>query len=323
MLRILSVDIGWRNLASVKLELYRSNGNNTKEDLTAEDFNILSWKIDSLLDDTVNVNETSLDELIKITVPSLAKVIEEWSSWPSLLGSFNDKPDIVFLEQQPLGMQARNVKTKTLSHVIQSLLISKNIPVFFISPQKKLKFMSETSSSSYSANKKFAVEETVKILQHAGASKWIDFLHSFKKQDDLADCFLQGLYGGRDHLATIEKEKFKEEKRKRKLNAKLATHVEVAAISLSLTSSGASGASGAESAEPIRKRTKRCKNLTNSIPISGGDDACHDIKQDQKQQDQKQDKQNKQDKNKKTKIKRRRKKNVEVAVNKFLECEEI
>ena len=292
MLRILSVDIGWRNLASVKLELYGRNGNNSKEDLTAEDFNILSWKIDSLLDDTVNVNESSLDELIKVTVPSLAKVIEEWSSWPSLLGSFNDKPDIVFLEQQPLGMQARNVKTKTLSHVIQSLLISKNIPVFFISPQKKLKFMSETFSSSYSANKKFAVEETVKILQHASASKWIDFLHSFKKQDDLADCFLQGLYGGRDYLATIEKEKLKKEKRKRK------TLIEFATIS-------SSGASGAESGEPIKKQNKRCKTLTNLIPILND-------KQEEKQESKKGNK-----------GKKRRKKNVEVAMNKFLECEEI
>lgn len=212
LIRALSIDIGWKHLAYAMLEVGCENEDKQSND--DEDFSIKAWNCESLLTSTINVNDTSLDELIRLTVPSIAKIVDFWKKWPSCEDS---KPSIAFLEQQPLGMQARNVKSKTLSHVIQGLLISSGIPVVFISPQKKLKYMEQ--SGTYSDNKKFAVEETLRLLNsidpNESSNVWLQHFNSFKKKDDLADSFLQGLYASKDQILLIIKEK----KTKRKSGA--------------------------------------------------------------------------------------------------------
>lgn len=212
LIRALSIDIGWKHLAYAMLEVGCENEDKQGKD--EEDFSIKAWNCESLLTSTINVNDTSLDELIRLTVPSIAKIVDFWKKWPSCEDS---KPTIAFLEQQPLGMQARNVKSKTLSHVIQGLLISNGIPVVFISPQKKLKYMEQ--SGTYSDNKKFAVEETLRLLNsidpNESSNVWLQHFNSFKKKDDLADSFLQGLYASKDQILLIIKEK----KTKRKSGA--------------------------------------------------------------------------------------------------------
>ena len=212
LIRALSIDIGWKHLAYAMLEVGCENEDKQAKD--EEDFSIKAWNCESLLTSTINVNDTSLDELIRSTVPSIAKIVDFWKKWPSCEDS---KPTIAFLEQQPLGMQARNVKSKTLSHVIQGLLISNGIPVVFISPQKKLKYMEQ--SGTYSDNKKFAVEETLRLLNsidpNESSNVWLQHFNSFKKKDDLADSFLQGLYASKDQILLIIKEK----KTKRKSGA--------------------------------------------------------------------------------------------------------
>lgn len=212
LIRALSIDIGWKHLAYAMLEVGCENEDKQAKD--EEDFSIKAWNCESLLTSTINVNDTSLDELIRLTVPSIAKIVDFWKKWPSCEDS---KPTIAFLEQQPLGMQARNVKSKTLSHVIQGLLISNGIPVVFISPQKKLKYMEQ--SGTYSDNKKFAVEETLRLLNsidpNESSNVWLQHFNSFKKKDDLADSFLQGLYASKDQILLIIKEK----KTKRKSGA--------------------------------------------------------------------------------------------------------
>lgn len=233
LIRALSIDLGWKHLAFAMLEVgsdHSSDSCATESSLT--DFSIKAWNCESLLEGltvqktngktkdnggkevvNVNVNDTSLDELIRLTVPAVAKILEFWVQWP---GQTDVKPTIAFLEQQPLGMQARNVKSKTLSHVIQGLLISKGIPVVFISPQKKLKYMEQTGN--YSDNKKFAVEETLRLLHsidpNESSNRWLQHFNSFKKKDDLADSFLQGLYASKDHILALIKEDTKIEKLK-------------------------------------------------------------------------------------------------------------
>jgi hypothetical protein len=252
LIRALSIDLGWKHLAYAMLEVgsdHSSTG--TDSDSLTNDFSIKAWNCESLLEgmtkgkeqevDNVNVNDTSLDELIRLTVPAVAKILDFWVKWP---GQTDIKPTIAFLEQQPLGMQARNVKSKTLSHVIQGLLISKGIPVVFISPQKKLKYMEKTGN--YSDNKKFAVEETLRLLHsidpNDSSNRWLQHFNSFKKKDDLADSFLQGLYASKDYILALIKEDAKQFRNSKKR------------VLLDLEADAEAG-SGAE-VEPIKKAKK-------------------------------------------------------------------
>jgi hypothetical protein len=254
LIRALSIDLGWKHLAYAMLEVgsdHSSTG--TDSDSLTNDFSIKAWNCESLLEgmtkgkeqevDNVNVNDTSLDELIRLTVPAVANILEFWVKWP---GQTDIKPTIAFLEQQPLGMQARNVKSKTLSHVIQGLLISKGIPVVFISPQKKLKYMEKTGN--YSDNKKFAVEETLRLLHsidpNDSSNRWLQHFNSFKKKDDLADSFLQGLYASKDYILALIKEDAKQLRNSKK---RVLLDLEAEA--------DAEAGSGAE-VEPIKKAKK-------------------------------------------------------------------
>jgi hypothetical protein len=170
-MRVVSVDIGWRNLAFVKMDVY------------GESYDIIEWKLVDIIDDeSVNVNKTSLEDLVTLTAEKFSKVVHDWDC------------EVCYLELQPMGQMARNVKTKTLSHIFQSILLSKGIRVKFVSPKLKLQGL---EAATYAANKKFAVDAAYKIL---GESSWKSVLDDAKKKDDLADAFMQGLFAARADL---------------------------------------------------------------------------------------------------------------------------
>jgi hypothetical protein len=83
LIRALSIDIGWKHLAYAMLEVGSENETKHTSD---EDFSIKAWNCESLLTSSengpVNVNDTSLDELIRLTVPSIAKILDFWIKWP-------------------------------------------------------------------------------------------------------------------------------------------------------------------------------------------------------------------------------------------------
>lgn len=156
---LISVDIGWKNFAYVRMQ----------------DKVIVDWKVISVLDD-VNVNKSSLEHLVYICTPFLKSILESWRD-----------ADVVLLESQPMGIAAaRNLKTKVLSHIIQSRLVDMGIPVVFRSPRLKLRDMPE--QGTYAQNKKYAIQETLRLI---AGTPWETFFKSNAKKDDLADCFLQ------------------------------------------------------------------------------------------------------------------------------------
>ena len=163
--------------------------------VTPSELRIHTWEIvDLIQDESVNVNESSTEVLIQKSAQALQRIVSEWTV---------DKPDVAFLESQPLGQMARNVKTKTLSHVLQAMLIAKDVTVEFVSPKLKLKGM---PAGSYGDNKKFAVASTLKLLEACGLlAEKEEFETKKGKRDDLADALLQGYYAAKLLLSKTAK----------------------------------------------------------------------------------------------------------------------
>ena len=199
---VLSVDIGWRHLAYTIMEVNEST------------IEIKEWKIVDIIDDeSINVNTSTTDILINKSAAILGTLVKSW---------ITSKPSIAYLENQPLGQMARNVKTKTLSHVMQALLIAEGISVQFVSPKKKLKGMEDIGS--YSDNKKFAVAATIKLLEEHNLIDWKKWFEEVKgKKDDLADAILQGYYAAKTALIVKKPKKAREPKKKR--NSHLETEL--------------------------------------------------------------------------------------------------
>jgi hypothetical protein len=183
-MRVVSVDIGWRHLAYADMTISLAT------------LEVHSWEIvDIIEDDKINVNTTTTEDLIKISAPMLGKIVDTWVTF---------KPDVIYLESQPLGQMARNVKTKTLSHVIQAFMQARGIRVEFVSPKKKLKGMGLTGS--YGDNKKFAVEKSLVLLKECAQTTWHEWFEAKGgKKDDLADALLQGYYAAKDELVKSSK----------------------------------------------------------------------------------------------------------------------
>lgn len=135
---------------------------------------IQEWKTISLVEDKVNVNKTSMEQLIAMSTLRLFDVLNMCAN-----------ASVVLIESQPMGV-SRNLKTKVLSHIIQSKLIEMGIPVVFRSPKLKLRDMPE--QGTYAQNKKFAIQQTLSLI---AGTPWETFFKSNSKKDDLADCFLQ------------------------------------------------------------------------------------------------------------------------------------
>jgi hypothetical protein len=195
-MRVLSVDIGWRHLAYALLEV------------TLDSLRVVQWQVLDLLGEEgadLNVNKTTLEELVRRTAPAFQAAVKSWCEvdWAGD-GASVGPPEIAYLESQPLGMQARNVKTKTLSHVFQALLLAQGVAVQFVSPKKKLLGMLE--GGTYADNKKFAVASAGSVLTSCGLEEWADWFEDVAgKRDDLADALLQGYYAAKDALTTKPK----------------------------------------------------------------------------------------------------------------------
>jgi hypothetical protein len=118
-----------------------------------------------------------------------------------LLSSIDGPIDMMIVENQISTLASR---MKTLQGMITQYFIMKDVPqIEFISASCKLKLFTDSAldissfvdASTYSDRKKSGIS----ICRSLGASgapyaTWMPMFEKHKKKDDLADCFLQGLW---------------------------------------------------------------------------------------------------------------------------------
>ena len=100
--------------------------------------------------------------------------------------------DIIIIENQISTLASR---MKSLQGMIAQYFIMRDKnKIEFISASNKLKQFTESSEkTTYNQRKKLSIEVTRGILTKK-QNLLLDFFNKHKKKDDLADCFLQGLY---------------------------------------------------------------------------------------------------------------------------------
>jgi hypothetical protein len=106
---------------------------------------------------------------------------------------FLEKPiDIILIENQISTLATR---MKTIQGMIAQYFINNNkINIKFISSKNKLKDY-DVSKKTYNERKKSSIEITNKLLsENLDINIYKEFFSKNKKKDDLADCFLQGLW---------------------------------------------------------------------------------------------------------------------------------
>ena len=194
----ISFDMGIRNLACASLRV------------SHDAYEILDWRLMDVAEmagqgDT-DLGEQKIEEAVDMFSATLAPHIGAW------LAVF-PQPPVCFIESQPIGLSANNIKAKVLSHVLQTMFSSRGIKVKFVSPALKLRGMAKAEADpgltkeqaqkkSYTANKRFAMERVEALLQ----GPWADWYAARKgKKDDLCDALLQGIDAGREMLKPAPK----------------------------------------------------------------------------------------------------------------------
>lgn len=155
------------------------------------------------LDNIENVRATDMDlvTLGKNMMIELDKIVIPYNEPRSIMGglahisSLADKYniDIVIIENQISTIASR---MKTLQGMIAQYFIMKYTPhIEFISAANKLKMFMTKKKTTYTERKLESVEVTKELLETLPQlNEYRGYLDKNKKKDDLADCFLQGVY---------------------------------------------------------------------------------------------------------------------------------
>jgi hypothetical protein len=135
---------------------------------------------------------TELDKFISIP-PYIEEHIEHVGIMGGLGGLEKHKIDIVIIENQISTIASR---MKTLQGMIAQYFIMRGTPgIEFISAANKLKMFMTKKKTTYTERKVESVEVTKELLEKLPQFKnYKGCLDKNKKKDDLADCFLQGIY---------------------------------------------------------------------------------------------------------------------------------
>jgi len=192
---VLSFDVGIKNLAFCLLEIDIKKKNEIilNENKLYEIVNIIDWGIINNVEDDKKCSKIGLDVLSKSCISNLDKH-----------NFCNKKIDLVLIENQPC---LKNPQMKSIQMIIYSYFMIKGVlnensqinEIKLISASKKLDVYNGpviecNLKSKYSKTKKLSILYTKYILEFKKDEQNLGQFNSNKKKDDLADCYLQGLY---------------------------------------------------------------------------------------------------------------------------------
>ena len=148
--------------------------------------------------ENIRADQIDLLTLGKNMMTELDKFINPYTNIDSgdigILGGLEKyKIDIVIIENQISTIASR---MKTLQGMIAQYFIMRGTPcIEFISAANKLKMFMTKKKTTYTERKIESVEVTKELLEKLPQfEKYKGCLEKNKKKDDLADCFLQGIY---------------------------------------------------------------------------------------------------------------------------------
>ena len=101
--------------------------------------------------------------------------------------------DLILIENQigPLALRMKTLQGMIMQHFIEN----GNINIKEISASNKLKKYLGNKKTTYAERKKESIKITIKLIkEYEKIKKYDEFFNKHKKKDDLADCFLQGLW---------------------------------------------------------------------------------------------------------------------------------
>ena len=214
-MRILSIDVGIKNLALCLLEI-----NENKE------YKIIDWQVINLCGEKQICNQITkkgpcksiakfknggentckrclnkkgviIDNCIEIKEINAKdlSLIDIGVAIKNKLEDYYEKGDDILLSKILIENQISPLanRMKTIQGMIAQFFIMKNYTsehIEFISASNKLKLFIKSKKTSYSERKKLGISITLELLD----SLWKTYFLESKKKDDLADCFLQGLW---------------------------------------------------------------------------------------------------------------------------------
>ena len=165
-----------------------------KADLIA----VLNEYIHTICFDVVDLPENAS----KIDLVTIGKNIQSKLDYE--LNNEFENIEVVVIENQISPIANR---MKTIQGMIAQYFIMKipDIRIEFVNASNKLKcdeaekknvseIVSSTEKQKYSERKKQGIQRTLLLLNDCKYENWRDFFQKHSKKDDLADCFLQGLW---------------------------------------------------------------------------------------------------------------------------------
>lgn len=182
-MRIVSFDIGIRNLAYCVLDGRRVDDENFESDSGINlECSILDWGVINLCEAKEKVKKVSLNTLCTRLIDRLDKI-------PSL----HDAIDNIILENQPVYM---NPKMKSVQMMLFTYFMMRGTQqVKMFSPRRKLQVYDGPPvechlKSKYSRTKFLGIAYCKHMIRNCSL---VDYFDLHKKKDDLADSFLQGV----------------------------------------------------------------------------------------------------------------------------------